>query len=69
MLAGGEIIKLQCQGQAVWKCKTGAASRAGISKVLLNASERSLEMTATTWCHLATGHRLELGQKKGGGQG
>lgn len=26
MLAGGEI-KLQCQGQAVWKCETGAASK------------------------------------------
>lgn len=25
MLAGGEI-KLQCQGQAVWKCKTGGAA-------------------------------------------
>lgn len=64
VLAGGEI-KLRCQGQAVWKCKTEAASRAGISKVLLLYSERSLEMTTTTWCHLATSQRLELRQKKG----
>lgn len=28
MLAGGEI-KLQCQCQAVWKCKIGVASGAG----------------------------------------
>lgn len=31
MLAGGEI-KLQCQGQAVWKCEPGAASGTRDSK-------------------------------------
>lgn len=60
MLAGGEL-KLQCQGQAVWKCKAGAASRTrDFRGAAFYASKRSLEMTAATWCHLATGQRLKL---------
>lgn len=66
MLAGGEI-KLQLSRPGCLELQNRSCIRGeeGFQRCCFHASKRSLEMTATTWCHLVTGQGLKLRKKKG----